>query len=201
MLATRMSQKEPRSSRRLDRTFFFNAISHGHKFLSNFSPKARSVSPDLKESMSLLTNTYNQFLQDCIKDRFPPSFLHCQNPVAQELSIKTNVSASEQGRNYLQITNGMGHVSCPYSYREYATVRIGIICNYVPDDELDKNGYPTLHFKRDVAKNFHNASIRNLFCTMQTKMWHAEFHPDVGIMILLASVLVMNVCMLMGPTF
>ena len=70
----------------------------------------------------------------------------------------------------MQATNGMDHVSFPSSYGEYATVQIGIICNYAPDDELDENGYATLHFKRDVAVNFHNASIRNLFCTMQTMM-------------------------------
>ena len=44
--------------------------------------------------------------------------------------------------------------------------------------------------------------MRNLFTTMQTMMCHAGFFPDVGvgILILLASVDVMNVCMLMGPT-
>ena len=42
--------------------------------------------------------------------------------------------------------------------------------------------------------------MRNLFCAMQTMMCCAGFFPDVGMMILLASVIVMNVCMLMGPT-
>ena len=35
---------------------------------------------------------------------------------------------------------------------------------------------------------------------MQTMMCYAGFYPDVGMMILLAFVLVMDVCMLMGPT-
>jgi hypothetical protein len=35
---------------------------------------------------------------------------------------------------------------------------------------------------------------------MQTMMCHAGFLPDVAMMILLATVVVMNVCMLMGPT-
>jgi len=47
-------------------------------------------------------------------------------------------------------------------------VRIGIICNYAPDNELDENGNPTLHFQRDADGNFYNATMRNLFRTMQT---------------------------------
>ena len=88
----------------------------------------------------------------------------------------------------------------PLSYEEYATVRIKVICNYAPDDELDENGNLTLHFRRDAAGNFYNATMRNLFTTMQTMMCHAGFFPDVWMMILLASVAVMDVCMLMGPT-
>jgi hypothetical protein len=99
----------------------------------------------------------------------------------------------------LQATDGLGPVSLPSSYGEYATVRIGVICNYAPDDELDENGNPTLHFQRDAAGNFYNATMRNLFSTMQTMMCCAGFFHDVGMMILLASVVVMNVCMLMGP--
>ena len=100
----------------------------------------------------------------------------------------------------MQATDGLGPVSFPSSYGEYADVRIGVICNYAPDDELDDNGNPTLHFQRDAAGNFYNATIRNLFTTMQTMMCHAGFFLDVGMMILLASVAVMDVCMLMGPT-
>jgi hypothetical protein len=80
-----------------------------------------------------------------------------------------------------------------------ATVRIKIICTYAPDDELDKNGNnPTLHFQRDAARNFYNALVRNIFCMMQTMVCHAGFFLDVGMMTLMASVLVMDVCMLMS---
>jgi hypothetical protein len=130
-------------------TFSLMLSTIANNLLSNFSHKARSVGPDLKELVSLLTNTYKQFarktLQDCIKDGFPPSFLCCQNPFTQESSINADVSASEPGRNYLQATNGMGHVSFPSSYGEYTNFQIGIICNYAPDDELDENGYPILN--------------------------------------------------------
>jgi hypothetical protein len=42
--------------------------------------------------------------------------------------------------------------------------------------------------------------MRNLFTTMQTMMTHAGFLPDVAMLILLATVVVMDMCMLMGPT-
>jgi hypothetical protein len=42
--------------------------------------------------------------------------------------------------------------------------------------------------------------MRNLFTTMQTMMTRAGFLPDVAMMILLATVVVMDMCMLMGPT-
>ena len=102
----------------------------------------------------------------------------------------------------MQASDGLGPVSFPSSYGEYATVQIGVICIDSPDDELDQNqnGNPALHFQRDAAGNFYNATIRNLFSTMQTMMCHAGFFLDVGMMILLASVGVMDVCMLMGPT-
>jgi len=41
--------------------------------------------------------------------------------------------------------------------------------------------------------------MRNLFCVMQIMMCCTGFHADVVKMILLASVVVMDVCMLMGP--
>jgi hypothetical protein len=41
--------------------------------------------------------------------------------------------------------------------------------------------------------------MRNLFTTMQTMMTRAGFLPDVAMMILLATVVVMDMCMLMGP--
>ena len=85
----------------------------------------------------------------------------------------------------MQATDGLGPVSLPSSYREYATVRIGVICNYAPDDELDENGNPTMHFQCDAAGNFYTVTMRNLFSTMQTMMCHAGFFPDVGMMILL----------------
>jgi hypothetical protein len=100
----------------------------------------------------------------------------------------------------LQASDGLSPVSFPSSYGEYKTVQIGVICNYAPDNELDQNGNPALHFQRDAAGNFYNATIRNLFSTMQTMMCHTGFFPDVGMMTLLASVAVMDVCMLMGPT-
>ena len=112
-----------------------------------------------------------------------------------------DVSTSEPGRSYLQATDGLGPISFPSSYGEYADVLIGVICNYAPEDELDENGNPTLHFQRDAAGNFYNATMRNLFSTMQTMMCHAGFLPDVAMMILLAAVVViMDMCMLMGPT-
>ena len=160
---------------------------------------------NLTKGVSFLTNAYKQFankpIQDCINDGFPSSFLRCQNSQATELSINADVSTSEPGRSYLHATDGLGPVSFPSSYGEYADVRIGVICNYAPDDELDDNYVnPTLHFQRDTNGNFYNVTMRNLFSTMQTMMCCAGFFPDVGMMILLASVVVMNVCMLMGPT-
>ena len=100
----------------------------------------------------------------------------------------------------MQATDGLGPVSLPSSYGEYATVRIGVIYNYAPDDELDENGNPTLHFQRDAAGNFYNVTMRNLFTTMQTMMTRAGFLPYVAMLILLTTVVVMDVCMLMGPT-
>ena len=46
----------------------------------------------------------------------------------------------------------------------------------------------------------YNATMRSLFSTMQTMMCLAGFLPDVAMLILLASVGLMDVCMLMGPT-
>jgi hypothetical protein len=116
--------------------------------MGNRKPNDRLKSEDnLTEGVSFLANAYKQFanepIQDCIKDEFPSSFLRCQNPQATELSINADVSTSEPGRKYLQATDGLGPVSFPLSYGEYATVQIGVICNYAPDDELDKNGNPT----------------------------------------------------------
>jgi hypothetical protein len=139
---------------------------------------------------------------ECIKDGFPASFLRCQYPQAAELSINADVSTSEPGRSYLHATDGLGPVSFPSSYGEYADVRIGVICNFAPDDELDDNGNPSLHLQRDTNGNFYNVTMRmrNLFTTMQTMMTRAGFLPDVAMLILLATVVVMDMCMLMGPT-
>jgi hypothetical protein len=41
--------------------------------------------------------------------------------------------------------------------------------------------------------------MRNLFTSMQTMMCRAGFLPDVAMLILLATVVVMNTCMLLGP--
>jgi hypothetical protein len=159
---------------------------------------------DLTEGVFFLTNAYKQFtnkpIQDCIKDGFPSSFLRCQNPQATESSINADVSVSEPGRSYLHTTDDLGPVSFPSSYGEYAAVQIGVFCNYAPDDELDDNGNPALHFQHDMSGNFYNATMRNLFTTMPIMMCHAGFHADVAMLILLASVIVMDVCMLMGPT-
>jgi hypothetical protein len=38
----------------------------------------------------------------------------------------------------LHATDNLGPMSFPSSYVEYATVWIRFICNYAPDDELDK---------------------------------------------------------------
>ena len=137
---------------------------------------------------------------ECIKDGFPASFLRCMYPQAAESSINADVSTSEQGRKYLHATDGLGPVSFPSSYGEYAAVRIAVILNYAPDDELDKKGNPTLHFQRDISGKFYNITIRNLFDTMQTLMCLAGFDPYVAMLILLSSAIVMNMCMLMGPT-
>jgi len=113
-----------------------------------------------------------------------------------------DVSTSEPGRSYLHSTDTLGPISLPssYAYGEYADVRIGVICNYAPDDELDDNYVnPTLHFQRDTNGNFYNVTMRNLFTSMQTMMTRAGFLPDVAMLILLATVVVMDVCMLMGP--
>ena len=143
---------------------------------------------NLTEGVSLLTNAYKHFankpIKDCIKDGFSSSFLPCQNPQATESSINADVSTSEPGRKYLQATDGLGPVSFPSSYGEYAAVQIGVICNYAPDDELDENGNPTLHFQCDAAGNFYNAKMRKQLNTMQTMMCLAGFHADVAMLIL-----------------
>jgi hypothetical protein len=99
-----------------------------------------------------------------------------------------------------QATDKLGPVSFPSSYEEYAAVRIAVFLNYAPDDELDNKGNPTLHFQHDVSGKFYNATMRNLFDTMQTLMCLAGFDPYVAMLILLSSVVVMDTCMLMGPT-
>ena len=99
----------------------------------------------------------------------------------------------------MHATDGLGHISFPQSHGEYAAVQIGFICNYAPDDEFDENGNPTLHFQCDADRNLYNVTMRNLFCAMQIMMCRTGFHADVVKMILLASVVVMDVCMLMGP--
>ena len=53
----------------------------------------------------------------------------------------------------MHVTDNLGPVSFPSSYGEYAAVRIGVICNYAPDDELDDNDNPTLHFQRLQCHN------------------------------------------------
>jgi hypothetical protein len=74
--------------------------------------------------VSFLTNAFKQFtnktVMECIKDGFPASFLRCQYPQATELSINADVSTSEPGRSYSQATDGLGPVSFPSSYGEYA---------------------------------------------------------------------------------
>ncbi len=76
--------------------------------------------------VSFLTNAFKQFanktVMECIKDGFPVSFLRCQYPLAAELSINADVSVSEPGRKYLHATDGLGPVSFPSSYGEYADV-------------------------------------------------------------------------------
>lgn len=71
----------------------------------------------LKEAVSLLTNAYTQFaskiIQGCIKDEFPSSFLHCQNPQALESSINADVSTSERERIYWQATDVLGPIPFP----------------------------------------------------------------------------------------
>ena len=142
----------------------------------------------------------NKNIFECAKDGFPDAFLRCTNPQAAQSSINDDVSKSEPGRNYMQATDKLGPVSFPSSYGEYAAVRIAVILNYAPDDELDKKGNPTLHFQRDISGKFYNITIRNLFDTMQTLMCLAGFDPYVGMLILMSSVVVMDGCMLMGPT-
>jgi hypothetical protein len=175
------------------------------KSSSTFSREERTMIPETSTvGVSFLTNAFKQFtnktVMECIKDGFPVSFLRCMCQQAVESSINADVSVSEPGRKYLHATDGLGPVSFPSSYGEYADVRIGVICNYAPDDELDDNGNPALHFQRDAAGNFYNVTMRNLFTSMQTMMCRAGFLPDVAMMILLATVVVMNMCMLMGPT-
>jgi len=166
------------------------------KSSSAFYREERTISPEMSTvGVSFLTNAYKQFakktVMECIKDGFPASFLLCQYPQAAESSINADVSVSEPGRKYLHATDGLGPVSLPSSYGEYADVQIGVICNYVPDDELDDNGNPTLHFQRDAAGNFYNVTMDNLFTTMQTMMCRAGFLPDVAMLILLATVVLM----------
>ena len=78
-----------------------------------------------------------------------------------------------------------------WDWAQYVPCRSNMVCNGFTHG---KNGYPTLHFKCDKARNFYNAFMRNMFCTIQTMMCHARFYPYVGMMILLASALVMYVC-------
>jgi hypothetical protein len=174
------------------------------KSSSAFSHEERTMIPETSTvGVSFLTNAFKQFanktVMECIQDGFPASFLRCMYPQAAKSSINADVSTSEPGRSYLQATDGLGPVSFPSSYGEYADVRIGVVCNYAPDDELDDNGNPTLHFQRDAAGNFYNITMRNLFTSMQTMMCRAGFLPDIAMMILLATVVVMDMCMLMGP--
>ena len=100
----------------------------------------------------------------------------------------------------MQATYKLGPVSLPSSLGEYPDVWIAVFLNYAPDDELDKKGNPTSHFQHDVSGKFYNITIRNLFDTMQTLMCLAGFDPHVAMLILLSSVVVMDTCMLMGPT-
>jgi hypothetical protein len=100
----------------------------------------------------------------------------------------------------MQATYKLGPVSLPSSLGEYPDVWIAVFLNYAPDDELDKKGNPTSHFQHDVSGKFYNITIRNLFDTMQTMMCLAGFDPYVAMLILLSSVIVMDTCMLMGPT-
>jgi hypothetical protein len=83
----------------------------------------------------------------------------------------------------MQATDKLGPVSFPSSYGEYAAVRIAVFL-----------------IQRDISGKFYNATIRNLFDTMQTMMCLAGFDPYVGMLILLSSVIAIDTCMLMGPT-
>ena len=156
------------------------------------SHEERTMIPETSTvGVSFLTNAFKQFanktVMECIKDGFPASFLCCQYPQATESSINADVSTSEPGRSYLQATDGLGPISFPSSYGEYADVQIGVICNYAPDDELDDNGNPTLHFQRDTNGNFYNVTMRNLFTTMQTMMTRSGFLPGVAMLFLLST--------------
>ena len=53
-----------------------------------------------------------------------------------------------------------------------------------------------LPFQHDAAKNLYNATMRNLYDTMQTIIRVMED----SLMILMASAIVINSCMLIGPT-
>jgi hypothetical protein len=158
----------------------------------------------VKDGVSVLMDVFKQFANknifECVKDGFPDALLCCMNLQAAQSSINDDVSKSEPGRNYMQATDKLGNVSFPSSFGEYAAVQIAVFLNYAPDDELDKKGNPTLHFQRDVSGKFYNITIRNLFDTMQTMMCLAGFDPYVGMLILVSSVVVMDTCMLMGPT-
>ena len=158
----------------------------------------------VKEGVSVLMDTFKQFANkniiECAKDGFPDAFLRCMNPQAAQSSVNDDVSKSEPGRNYMQATDKLGPVPFPSSLGEYPDVRIAVFLNYAPDDELDKKGNPTLHFQRDISGKFYNITIRNLFDTMQTMMCLAGFDPYVAMLILLSSVIVIDTCMLMGPT-
>jgi hypothetical protein len=109
----------------------------------------------VNEGVSVLMDAFKQFANknifECVKDGFPDALLRCMNPQAPQSSINDDVSKSEPGRNYMQATDKLGPVSFPSSYGEYAAVRIAVILNYAPDDELDKKGNPTLHFQCDVS--------------------------------------------------
>jgi hypothetical protein len=95
------------------------------KSTSAFSHEERTMIPETSTvGVSFLTNAFKQFtnktVMECIKDGFPASFLRCQYPQATELSINADVSTSEPGRSYSQATDGLGPVSFPSSYGEYA---------------------------------------------------------------------------------
>jgi hypothetical protein len=83
---------------------------------------------------------------------------------------------------------------------EYPAVRIGVVvCKYAPDRwQLDtwQEQQSVLPFQHDAAKNLYNATMRNLYDTMQTIIRVMED----SLMIFMASAIAINSCMLIGPT-